>query len=399
MIFVLSVEPAEVRVELEPDGTLRPTGLQSGQAYRVVVIPASVRWTPSPQLRCETDSPGPTPLEPGQTLFAALAGAARAATDAGGRLVILGHASPVGGVSHNADLSEARAKSVASWLTGHAKTWVDVMTERGSPADVQRWLRHWALTLGWPVDPMRTDGVLDTESERAVRRFQEEVAQRFSIDVETDGRITRGTLEAAFAVGRRELERHLADAELRLEDVGALLQPQDILGCGARFAEDERLVRRCGSSAEEQQRVDVIVVPPTCRWGAEHGAEALLLFTRQEPYPNAGDAPRAGQLSVRLRDRHGRALVGAGYTLWVGDTARTGSTDPQGNIVEEGVDGSHLKLELDSGELIVFDHLYSEALPFRTIEPTASIDHAADLETPLDDALPALYEDDEGEDA
>ena len=354
----------------------------------------------SSSLLFATDSPVLGPTAPAATPFSALAGALQEVGSREGRLVVLGHASRVGTASHNEALAQARAETTSAWIRRDASVWVDLVAEFGSPADTQRWLAHWARTLGWEVDPGRVDGTIDTTTQRAVAQFQREYARRFGEELEVDGRITRATLAAVFAVSLHELDAHLRDAGVASE-AAAPLSTEDVLGCGTSFCDNPTLLERFGEALEEQQRVDVVVVPPECRWTHEHGAQALMLHTLHTPTPEFGLAPRANRLEVRLTDRHGRALEGARYRLYADDehgSVRAGVTGEDGRLVEADVLGKRLRLELESGAVLVFDHDYARRVGAGAFDREGAIDEDPDFDPFPDEPLPALFDDDDFQD-
>ncbi len=350
----------EVRVEARPDGSLPALQLGPGHRYRVVVSFPPVFRADTHALRFEISSCVLSPLKSDQSPWPTLASAVARHDAEGGRIVVLGHTSQTGTHSGNAALAERRAQTTAALLAHDEAGWVEIVSNEGSPADVQRWLQHWAHTHGWPTDPGRTDGVIDHATGDAVRAFQATYNQRFDGDVAEDGRITRATLAAVFVVCIAELEVNLR--AVGCEGTRVRVAPDHVIGCGQDFADFSSPERMPESTTPPgQRRVDILVLPASCQWQPALGPQALVLYTEPTPIPRGPDTPRAREVRIRLVDHYGRPLTSEAYTLDAAGYSRPGVTGEDGLLVEADVPPGVLSIRLQGGSTVVFDPSYAAA--------------------------------------
>lgn len=283
------------------------------------------------------------PVTPGRSHLVPLAAAVAAVgRRPASRLLAVGHTSADGGGEANDELAARRARCVAHLLDGDRDAWVALVTDHGSPAEVQRLLLYLAQTHGWLTDPGRTDGVMDEGVDAAVASFQQQYNDIYDAALDVDGVCGEQTLGALFDCQTYELHAHLdtlraSTAELRWHEPATVSAAAEVLAHPAVSGSE---------SSDGQRRVDLLLLPEDLAWEATDGAVALLYdVARLDPEPVPVLAESLGDIVVHVVDHYGRPVVGAHYVLHTTAERREGTTDDGGILVERGLTGEVTRID------------------------------------------------------
>lgn len=318
-------------------------------------------------------------------LAAAVSSLARNPTQ---RLLALGHASADGDPDANAALGRQRARCIQLLLTGDRDGWVELATDHGTPADVQRLLTYLARSHAWPCDPGRTDGVMDDDVATAVAGFQQQYNDIHDAEIDTDGVVGTQTLGALFDTQSYELHEHIAalggstDSLAWYDDDGVDSGGADVL---AHPAIEE------SSSADGQRRVDLLLAPADLGWTRGDGVALLYRVARFQTIPLPPVAAGRRDLVVRVVDHYGRPVANEPYVVTTDVERREGTTDDGGILVELGLAGELSRLECGGAARVPVDRAYEDQCSPRVVR-TAAADLPDDDEDDAED-------DDEDDDA
>ena len=334
------------------------------------------------------------PLAPVQSLATALARLQRGPPC---RLLIVGHASPDGGAAANDALALRRAECARHLLLGERDAWVDLATQHGSPADVQRLLRYLAVAHEWPTEPARVDGVVDAAVQAAVARFQEHYNAIFAGDLDVDGIIGEQTLGALFDVQQEELRLQL-EALAVPEAAPRWFTAKGVASAGGRVLGHPAIA---GSwSAEGQRRVDLLLLPEDLTWRESHGLELLYDVARLRLLPISARSPGPCDLIIQVVDHYSRVLANEPYRVTTDEETREGVSDDQGLVVERALRGQFPRLECGEA-VVVIDDRYQQMTRQR-YERTAALAAADDDDdddvVDRDAPLPAADDDEPDDD-
>ena len=189
----------DLQVQRFPYGEPLTIDLAIGAEHTVVVECPHVVRVETDALRFAEGSCIPVPRDGEHDPIAALATVLAWLHERPDRsLLVVGHASTLGSESSNEALAQDRADAMAALVRRDRDAWVDLATNKGSPADVQFLLTHCAEARAWPTDPGRTDGVVDGAYHDAARRFQARYNLEYGTHLTEDGVVGQQTLGALF---------------------------------------------------------------------------------------------------------------------------------------------------------------------------------------------------------
>ncbi len=335
-----------------------------------------VRRVDTDALRFDRGSCVLVPVAPKRSHLVPLAAAVAAlGRRAGSRLLAVGHTSVDGGGEANEELAARRARCVAHVLDGDRDAWVSLVTEHGSPAEVQRLLLYLAQTHGWLTDPGRIDGVMDAGVDAAVASFQQQYNDIYDAALDVDGVCGEQTLGALFDCQTYELHAHLdtlrgSTAELRWREPATVSAAAEVLAHPAVPGSD---------TDDGQRRVDLLLLPEDLAWEATDGAVALLYdVARVDPEPVPVLAESLGDIVVHVVDHYGRPVVGAHYVLHTTAERREGTTDDAGILVERGLTGEVTHIDcgahLHAADLAFHDRCIARRTELTPADPPAGGD-------------------------
>lgn len=322
-------------------------------------------------LRFDSGSCVLVPVAPRRSHLVPLAAAVAAlGRRPGARLLAVGHTSADGSGEANGELAARRAQCVAHLLDGDRDAWVALVTEHGSPAEVQRLLLYLAQTHGWLTDPGRTDGVMDDGVDAAVASFQQQYNDIYDAAIDVDGVCGEQTLGALFDCQTYELHAHLdtlrgSTAELRWYAPATVSAAAEVLAHPAVSGSD---------TPDGQRRVDVLLLPEDLSWEATEGAVALLYdVARLDPESVPVLAEALGDIVVHVVDHYGRPVVGAPYVLHTTAEQREGTTDDAGILVERGLTGEVTHIDcgphVHAADLAYHDHCIARRVELTPPDP------------------------------
>lgn len=366
----------------------------TGTMYQLILRRPEVERVEDVGLGFALDSPLLVPLDDHLSPTPALATALARLRDVPSlRLLIVGHASPDGNTKLNDDLARRRAECARHLLVGDRDAWVDLATNHGGPADIQKLLRYLAHVHDWATDPERTDGVMDARVKAAVSAFQTTYNAVFEAQILVDGVIGVETLGALFDVQRHELRHHL-DALDVADTPPRWFGATGAAGAGARILAHPGIP---GSESDAgQRRIDLLLLDDTLGWGEAHGLDLLYDVARFRVVPIAPLPMGRSDLVVQVVDHYGRILAGEPYRVTTDEEEREGVSDEQGMVVERGLHGRFARLECGSA-VVVLDDPYFQTARQRYVR-VAPTDLGDDDEPWSDEPLPALNDDDDDDD-
>jgi hypothetical protein len=319
-------------------------------------------------------------------LAAAVSSLARNRTQ---RLLAVGHASADGDPDANAALGRQRARCIQLLLNGDRDGWVELATDHGTPADIQRLLTYLARSHAWPCDPGRTDGVMDDDVATAVARFQQQYSDIYDAEIDTDGVVGTQTLGALFDTQSYELHEHIAalggstDSLVWYDDDGIDSAGADVL---SHPAIEE------SSSPDGQRRVDLLLAPADLGWARGDGVALLYRVARFQTIPLPAVAAGRRDLVVRVVDHYGRPVANEPYVVTTDVERREGTTDDAGILVERGLAGELSRLECGGAARVPADRGYEDQCLPRVVRTAAT-------DLPDDDEDDAEDEDEDHDDA
>lgn len=313
------------------------------------------------------------------------------------RLMIVAHASPEGTAQANDALALQRARCARHLLVGDSAAWVELAAEHGSPADVQRLLRHLARVHDWPTEPTRVDGIMDRAVTAAVSAFQSQYNAVFDGSLLVDGVVGKQTLAALFDAQCSELRHQLATLDVP-EAPPRWFLAGEVLSAGPRVLAHPALAG--SESAGGQRRVDLLLLADSIAWRERNGIDLLYDVARFRVVPIAPLPVGRFDLLLQLVDHYGRILASEPYRLVTDTEERAGTSDAQGMVIERNLDGRFARLECGEA-VVIIDDPYVEVVKrrYQRVAPSDPGDDDDDWHDP-DAPLPATDDelDDEDED-
>jgi outer membrane protein OmpA-like peptidoglycan-associated protein len=372
-----------------PFGSSAEFDIPAPASRTVVLLRPSVDRTETDTLRFARESSVLVPLDATRSHLEAIATAIALCSERpASALLVVGHTSIDGDPDSNTALALRRALCVRHLIEGARDEWVALVSDHGTPADIQRLLAYLAETHGWPTDPGRTDGVIDDAYPNAVARFQAHYNAIYDAVLEVDGVCGEVTIGALFDAQTYELNEHLATLGASTAAMRSF-EPAS-LGAGASVLAHPALSETV--HAEGQRRVDLLLLDDTVEWREAHGIEILYDAARFRTLPTRPLAVGRGDLVLRLIDHYGRALARVAYELVTDADRRTGRSDDDGLVVERGLAGELLQLHCGAARAMPVDLAYQAVGDARFSRPAATDEPAEE------DEVSDLGDDDEAGD-
>lgn len=298
------------------------------------------------------------------------------------KLLIAGHTDASGPDAYNEKLSRLRAENVLYVLLGERDPWVDSAKNKGKVEDYQQILTWIAAWQGWPCDSQGIDGDHGSNTDAAVRAFQERYSEAdFGEEISVDGDVGRQTWGAFFRLYQLRLEELTETDESGLADLrgklGWLYDDLKVTGCGEYHPVGDVYVpdRR----SQTNRRIELLFYEPgeeppskpgeICHEGGLDGAEDCPIYNDElYDYRNIDVGPSPTDTERVLIDD---PLLGLLTGLSVSVHYQDGSTEPlttdADGVIEVARDrGTHVKLEWET-ELARYDEI-----AFIVLDPVAT---------------------------
>ena len=174
------------------------------------------------------------------------------------KLLSAGHTDTSGDDAYNVELSQLRADNVVAALVGDKDGWVAIAEKKHKVEDYQRILKWIAWLWGWPCDPGAIDNDHGSNTDAAVRSFQQLAADELQEDIAVDGEVGKQTWGAIFSIYMRVLADVLDVDEAGLAELqgGVKWLDKKAVGCGESFPVESRGVD--GLKSPTNRRVELL---------------------------------------------------------------------------------------------------------------------------------------------
>jgi hypothetical protein len=174
------------------------------------------------------------------------------------KLLSAGHTDTSGDDGYNVELSQLRADNVVAALVGDKDGWVAIAEKKHKVEDYQRILKWIAWLWGWPCDPGAIDNDHGSNTEAAVRSFQQLAADELQENISVDGKVGKQTWGAIFRIYMRVLADLLDVDEAGLAELqgGVKWLDKKSVGCGENFPIESRGVD--GLKSPTNRRVELL---------------------------------------------------------------------------------------------------------------------------------------------